>query len=673
MLLSELKLIDFRQFYGENTLFFSTDTKRNITLIHGENGIGKTTLLNSILWCLFDKLTPDFERPKELVNHEAAKEGKSSCRVEVTFIHEGIEYLAQRQYNGVSATAFKVYQIEDGNYQEMPGPKGFINSVLPQDMAPYFFFHGEGVASISDSKSSANFREAVRNILGFTFAEAAISDLKRVNSEYTRQLGSLETKDKGMKKAADEKATAEQQVEELKKNLEAVFSETKSKSLELEEVDEKIGSSGNINAERVKREIAASEKRLLSHKAALSSLNVERQTLIQNYGWAVFGAELMNQGLEFIDESTFKGRIPAPYQDSFVNDLLEDELCICGTQLSQGSAARENVKKLLETASTASITQKIMKARSVAANLEGRAEEFLHKVRELELKKSQLDRVIGEEERTCDDLESELSGIDEAAIKRLVEKRRKLKSEEESLHRRQGALKNEIKRLEQLIDRYARELATSGSNSAQYKRIAGIQRLISEMISRCEARLEGFEKSARSQIAELVNEFLKGFSRKDYVVKVTEDFDFHLARTDGKVVAKSKGEKLLLNLAFVSALIEQAEIRTNASGEFLIRGTVAPFVIDAPFGELDDTYRRATAEFLPEKVRQIVFLLSSSHWEGTVDQTIRDRVGEEYLLISNRKSERGNKPVDEITIRGNTYQQSKYGANRDQTTIEQVN
>ena len=47
MLLQKLKLVNFRQFYGDTTeIEFSTDAIKNITLIHGENGLGKTTLLN---------------------------------------------------------------------------------------------------------------------------------------------------------------------------------------------------------------------------------------------------------------------------------------------------------------------------------------------------------------------------------------------------------------------------------------------------------------------------------------------------------------------------------------------------------------------------------------------------------------------------------------------------
>jgi DNA sulfur modification protein DndD len=51
--LERITLKDFRCFYGEQSIELSTDPARNVTLIHSENGVGKTTLLNALLWCFY--------------------------------------------------------------------------------------------------------------------------------------------------------------------------------------------------------------------------------------------------------------------------------------------------------------------------------------------------------------------------------------------------------------------------------------------------------------------------------------------------------------------------------------------------------------------------------------------------------------------------------------------
>ena len=63
MKLRSLSLGNFRQFYGEQEITFSDDEKQNVTIVHGENGSGKTALLNAFKWCLYGE--HDFESGDE--------------------------------------------------------------------------------------------------------------------------------------------------------------------------------------------------------------------------------------------------------------------------------------------------------------------------------------------------------------------------------------------------------------------------------------------------------------------------------------------------------------------------------------------------------------------------------------------------------------------------------
>ncbi|GLT02763.1 hypothetical protein GCM10007897_41860 [Sphingobium jiangsuense] len=53
MILEEIRLTDFRCFFGETSIQFSEDPEKNVTIIYAENGVGKTTLLNALLWCFY--------------------------------------------------------------------------------------------------------------------------------------------------------------------------------------------------------------------------------------------------------------------------------------------------------------------------------------------------------------------------------------------------------------------------------------------------------------------------------------------------------------------------------------------------------------------------------------------------------------------------------------------
>ena len=192
-------------------------------------------------------------------------------------------------------------------------------------------------------------------------------------------------------------------------------------------------------------------------------------------------------------------------------------------------------------------------------------------------------------------------------------------------------------------------------------------------ISELERVIEEEEASARVEIERVMNFWLEKYSRKDYYADIADDFSFELRKQDGSSVAKSKGERALLSISFISSLIQLAKERSGKDNDFFVQGTVAPFVIDAPFGELDNEYRGAVAEFLPQSTDQLIVLLSSSHWGTMVESGLRPRTGEEYILVSESDipPEQG-KTVDKIEIDGAVHECSRYGMDLQRTVIEAV-
>ena len=55
MILERLVLDNFRQFKGRQEIVFSDLKERNVTIVHAENGFGKTTILKALLWALYGR------------------------------------------------------------------------------------------------------------------------------------------------------------------------------------------------------------------------------------------------------------------------------------------------------------------------------------------------------------------------------------------------------------------------------------------------------------------------------------------------------------------------------------------------------------------------------------------------------------------------------------------
>lgn len=124
----KIEIENFRQFYGKQNITFSTNADKNVTLIHAENGTGKTAFLNAIFWCFFEDHTENFKLPDKLVNASAAAEGKKVCSVAIEYEDDGKIYLVERVKNE-ARSSFRVFEINNSYTQiAIDNPDSFVNS-----------------------------------------------------------------------------------------------------------------------------------------------------------------------------------------------------------------------------------------------------------------------------------------------------------------------------------------------------------------------------------------------------------------------------------------------------------------------------------------------------------------------------------------------------------------
>lgn len=392
----------------------------------------------------------------------------------------------------------------------------------------------------------------------------------------------------------------------------------------------------------------------------------------------LFGYKLANDTMLNITEKEVLGEIPSPYDESLINKIIDAKLCICGREVNPLSSEYEHIKSLRNKANTADIKQKRLAAVHFAGsigNLSEKPQEFITAYQDIDKEIANLLREKQISTLEIADLQQQLEDIGDGGEREVATINKEIHSistQKENAKIRMSNIEKNISVLNTRIGECDRWISSNApDNDLVYKYNRDIEKL-EKLVRLCESKLKNYELTARNNIAVSVNVILNNFSRKEFNVRVTENFDFKLARPDGSLVAKSKGENLLLNLSFVSALLGFCAQRASGDNRFLIKGTVAPFFIDAPFGELDDTYRQATAIFLPQCCEQLILLLSSSHWSGTVDSSIKDRVGKEYLIISHKTEKQNEKPSDLIEIKNIVHQQSIYESDFEGSLIKEI-
>ena len=76
MKIFEIDICNYRQYKGENKIVFSVDNDKNFTIIQGDNGGGKSNLMNAIIWCLYgDEIFKSKNNEgREIINELAIQE-----------------------------------------------------------------------------------------------------------------------------------------------------------------------------------------------------------------------------------------------------------------------------------------------------------------------------------------------------------------------------------------------------------------------------------------------------------------------------------------------------------------------------------------------------------------------------------------------------------------------
>lgn len=140
MFIKEIELNNFRIYKGKNKINLLPENDKNIIVVSGKNGFGKTTFLMSLVWCLYGKQMEKVDElyQKEIadkggygkyignsLNRLAKSEGETKFSVSVTFTDVKIpeitcsEINITRTYDIVTSSNDKVEVLIDGYQNEL--------------------------------------------------------------------------------------------------------------------------------------------------------------------------------------------------------------------------------------------------------------------------------------------------------------------------------------------------------------------------------------------------------------------------------------------------------------------------------------------------------------------------------------------------------------------------
>lgn len=664
MKLEYMRLENWRSFYGENDIEFSKDQERNVTIIRAENGVGKTSLLAALNWCLFGMLDKDdFENPDNLVNDFAMKnDDVHTTKVEIEFSHNEKTYKVARTYDQKIKRTGEIRVVYLENGADIPlgssiKPDRLIESIIPKEMAPHFFFYGEKTTSkYTGSQGARQFGNAVKSILGSTVANLAIDDLTKVLEEYSRQAAqSTNSEAVGIQQQIEQK---KEQITREENNFLAQEKEEKEAEKLIDNLNRQLAGTQQIKEDQKKR--AALEAKLGKLQKAEDIQKAKSKGWIGKFGIPLLINDCGEEIKQLLEQQDTKKKIPGPYNENFVNGILEDEKCICGRPLNHGSIEEEKVKSLLKNASDEAVVARVLATTSTLGILKGKSsnawEEHSDNGKNLVNLANDIAEVRSELEEISLKLKNnEVSEIaeKESALIRAKDKKRNSRSQQMGINVKLEGFKKD----KTVLERKESELLSKSENARRYVKRA---KFTKDIIERLRYRLEEEELFARVTIKKRLDTIIKEFMRKNLTVVINKDYQLTLLDQNKVPAAKSTGENQLLGLAFTGAIADFAKDREAEESDILLSGTEAPLVVDSPFGHLDTTYRRGVASFLPELASQIILLVSTSQASSEVLEALENKIGLQYYLERNEADGANGRREEIVSINGKSYDLTLY-------------
>tara|TARA_B100001939_G_scaffold316551_1_gene302553 strand:- start:791 stop:2839 length:2049 start_codon:yes stop_codon:yes gene_type:complete len=679
MRIKSIKINNFRGFLGVHEIEFAHSNDESLTLILAENEVGKSTILNSIMWCFYNVLTSESDRPSSIIHDDAGKKG---AYVEVTLIDEKQEYLFKRTINVNDEMAFKAWKINDIGEQEekVNFPDRLINTLLPKELSNYFLFDGEGLKDISVDPTEL--RSAIRNIMGLNAAEEAISTFK----EHIRQWKIFNKRTKDNIKAAEsikeEIATLDGELSERKVELDDLkqkYKQAEKKYNDANKLWEKIKSK---DARKLKEERDAKKKTLSTTKGYLESFKSDRRKLISRYGTDVIGYGFFEETADCFKLSTNEPvKFPNPQYNEIIQGSLDNKKClVCLQDFEENSDTHKYIQSLLSEVSNKDFDEKFTRARGGFESRQNTIQNF----------NTDLDKIDTNIANTTIDIKSQDNYIKELndKIEAFAAMDDQVAAAEENLSQtwknREEANANFNKKLGE-INRIKEEkkskLKSSGdsndTNSVADKEIDFLNKTLNYLDNYC----NNFEESGRETIMHEMNESLKIHSKGNHQFRfVDETYEPVIVKSDGKtpVVLSTGAKKLKRNLFFMTSLIKQSKLRAQADGEILIPGTIAPLVVDAPFSDLDEFNIKIAAEVLIESSDQLIVMVSSSAFNGGFLQTLnsnekyKSKLGKTYILQRKFQGPKKDKSDLKVSAFGKVYKTAIYGSDHETSEIIEI-
>ena len=619
MLIHNVKITNFRCYYGTSSLTFNSDGK--ITLIYGDSGYGKSSFLQFFRWMFYGDYYFGSNDDKPLFNIAAYNECKTGENVEVSgqidFEHLGVSYrlnktqlfsIAIRMNNStLQKTDWKLQILgEDGGYHPFAGDlANKINSILPKELSKYFLLDGERSRDIV--LNSGELKKAIYSLFGIDAYNEAITHIGSRNAKfsvlghYAGLLAANTTQMVGNMSITDmQEATQElyETIEEMKAKRKEVMATIEQKNARRDEIFKILGavsSKGNIESliKANQRTIKDNESKIITCQHNIGNL------FYRSYPY-LFLAEIASKSSTVLRKKNLE--YASNYRNVFENlkkdllkDIIEKNMCVCGRELDDES--RNRINGIIGIMPPGSYVYEFGQFVSKAKNRIKKAqtdtmgyESLTSTIAKLEEENRHLDDEIHEK------LE-ELKRLNDS--KDLVEELEQIKLDIEKLNREKAGYEGKIAQKKQIYEMSNKQLNAALKNSKVSGQFAEKIEFFEQVADLLKKERDAREIQVRATLNLCVREIFKKLTTQteldaDRIQFVNNDFSLRTTYLTG-------GQLAVDVYSYVIGIIKALQ-------ECKMDNNENPIIVDAPFAFTGNIQSEHIFKTLPTVSKQTILL-----------------------------------------------------------------
>lgn len=642
MIFRKIELHNFGIYCGDHELQLDKLADKNITLVGGMNGRGKTTILDAIFITFYGKralplIQDEVKNYNSLMArfiNKSATDQWTSVSVTIDLEDDGPTILTiQRRWTLHRGKVIEeLTVIKDGLEDKYLSDNWnyYVEEIIPFGISRFFFFDNEQIAKIADDEAFNEIKDSIKAVMGVTNIDKLLADIQAVMKEKQAKL-SAESNDTTL----DELREVEASIMDLEQRLAAIRMERagivprlERTTQELETLEQRFWrSGGNLGLKR--EEIEQEKARLVAEEEAIKqrqlAMAVNPATplalcrgLVQQTYNAAKEAEGMKYAhysrplvAEIVDRIT--GKIEAMDIDSVtklkLRLILSEELDHYPAEAVEGEESVLNPASLL-------LLERLIDSGFF----------------EIITQRDTLIRQMEENENALLQIDAHLSSNAEKS------NAADLLAQIRELDRIRDNYNYEIDRLDQQFDSINVQLETL--NSKRFKLIKKIadkensgdddERILAysaKTISVMETFKLRLQESKVKELEANITRCFKFLAQKEAMITSVEvdpaTLDIILRDYNGGILLKSQlsaGEKQMFAIAIIWGLA-------------LSSGYKLPVVIDTPMARLDSAHRyNFINRYLPNASSQVIVLSTDEEVNGQYLEQLREHVGTYYTL-----------------------------------------